>query len=298
MEKRLVDGIYIGSHVSMSGPEYYLASVKEALSYGANTFMFYTGAPQNSFRRNIDQLLIDEGRALIRQSNINESKIVVHAPYIINLGNKSNNAIYEMSKSFLIEELRRVHAFGPKILVLHPGSHVGTGIENGLKSVAEALDEVLAKDGTDVRIALETMAGKGSEIGSTFDEIHYLLAHSAYPNRLGVCLDTCHVNDAGVNVHEVDELLARFDQIIGLKQLLCIHINDSKNVMGARKDRHANLGYGEIGFATILAYVVHPLLRDIPKILETPYINETPPYKKEIAMLHDGHYEEGWIEKL
>ena len=288
--------LFLGSHVSMSGPEYYLGSVKEALSYGANTFMFYTGAPQNSIRKPVNELNILEGRKLIKESGIDESKIIVHAPYIINIGNRDNLAVYESSKSFLIQELRRVSAFGPRILVLHPGSHVGTGIENGLSSVAAALDEVFAQDGTEVRIALETMAGKGSEVGATFEEIAYLLTHSKHPERLGVCLDTCHINDAGMNVHDVDGVLNRFDEIIGLQNLLCLHINDSKNVMGAHKDRHANIGYGEIGFDTIHAYIKHPRLEAISKILETPYINEKPPYQKEIAMLRSGKFEAGWSE--
>ena len=290
--------LFIGSHVSMSGPEFYLGSVKEALSYGANTFMFYTGAPQNSYRKPVGELKIKEGRKAIADAGIDESKIIVHAPYIINIGNKTNPAVYESSKKFLIEELRRVAAFGPRILVLHPGSHVGLGVEGGLSSVVEALDEVLEQDGTNVRIALETMAGKGSEVGATFEEISYLLTNSHHPERLGVCLDTCHINDAGINVHEVDEVLNTFDRVIGLEKLLCLHVNDSKNVMGAHKDRHANIGYGEIGFATIHAYIKHPRLADVPKILETPYIGEKAPYQKEIAMLREGVFEEGWIEKL
>ncbi|MFA5480866.1 MAG: deoxyribonuclease IV [Bacilli bacterium] len=290
--------MFLGSHVSMAGPEYYLGSVKEALSYGANTFMFYTGAPQNSIRKPVEELMIDEGRQLIKEAGIDESKIIVHAPYIINIGNKDNRAVYDASKKFLIEELRRVKAFGTSILVLHPGSHVGTGVDNGLLSICEALDDVLANDGTNVRIALETMAGKGSEVGSTFEEIKYLLNHSQYNHRLGVCLDTCHINDAGFDVHNIEEVLANFDAIIGLENLLCIHVNDSKNIRGAHKDRHANIGYGEIGFDTIHSYIKHPRLENIPKILETPYYEGKPPYQKEIAMLRAGELEEGWLERL
>ncbi|MDD3207074.1 MAG: deoxyribonuclease IV [Bacilli bacterium] len=288
--------LYIGSHVSMAGPDYYLGSVKEALSYGSSTFMFYTGAPQNSIRKPIAELKIEEGRKLIKEAGIDESKIVVHAPYIINIGNKTNPAIYESSKTFLIQELKRVQAFGASILVLHPGSHVGSGIEVGLESIVEALDEVLDKDGTNVKIALETMAGKGSEVGATFEEISHLITNARHQDRLGVCLDTCHINDAGMNVHNVDEVLEKFDQVIGLNKLLCLHVNDSKNVMGAHKDRHANIGYGEIGFKTIHAYIKHPRLENIPKILETPYINDKPPYKEEIAMLRSGEFVEGWID--
>ncbi len=290
--------LYLGSHVSMSGPEYYLGSVKEALSYGANAFMFYTGAPQNAYRKPLGELRIEEGRKALIEAGIDESKIIVHAPYIINIGNSTNPAVYDSSKKLLIEELRRVAAFGPRILVLHPGSHVGIGVEGGLSSVVAALDEVFEVDGTDVKIALETMAGKGSEVGATFEEISYLLTHSRNPKRLGVCLDTCHINDAGINVHEVDEVLNSFDRVIGLDKLLCLHVNDSKNVMGAHKDRHANIGYGEIGFATIHAYIKHPRLENIPKILETPYINDKAPYQKEIAMLRAGIFEDGWVEKL
>ncbi|MFA7378512.1 MAG: deoxyribonuclease IV [Erysipelotrichia bacterium] len=290
--------LYIGSHVSMSGPDFYLGSVKEALSYGSSTFMFYTGAPQNSIRKPTDELKIKEGRKLIQEAGIDESKIVVHAPYIINIGNKTNSSVYESSKAFLIQELKRVQAFGASILVLHPGSHVGSGIEVGLESIVEALDEVLDKDGTNVKIALETMAGKGSEVGANFEEISHLIKNARHQDRLGVCLDTCHINDAGINVHNVDEVLAKFDQVIGLNKLLCLHVNDSKNVMGAHKDRHANIGYGEIGFETIHAYIKHPRLENIPKILETPYINNKPPYKEEIAMLRNGKFIEGWIDKI
>ncbi len=290
--------LYIGSHVSMSGPDYYLGSVKEALSYGANTFMFYTGAPQNSYRKPVNELLIEEGRKAIQDAGIDESKIIVHAPYIINIGNKTNPSVYDSSKKFLIEELRRVSAFGPRILVLHPGSHVGLGVEGGLESVVEALDEVFKIDDTNVKIALETMAGKGSEVGTSFEEINYILTHSAHPERLGVCLDTCHINDAGMNVHDIEGVLNKFDKVIGLDKLLCIHVNDSKNVMGAHKDRHANIGYGEIGFDTIYAYIKHPRLENVPKILETPYIEQKAPYQKEISMLKSGVFEEGWVEKL
>ncbi|MFA5235928.1 MAG: deoxyribonuclease IV [Bacilli bacterium] len=286
--------LWIGSHVGLGGPDYYLGTVKEALSYGANTFMFYTGAPQNSFRKPLEEMKIPEGKALIATSGIDPTKIVVHAPYIINLGNTVNQETFDIGIQFLITELRRVEAFGATMLVLHPGAHVGAGEEVGLPRIVEGLDKVLAQDGTKVRIALETMAGKGSEMGRSFEQIRYLLDHCRFPERLGVCMDTCHLNDSGYDVHDVDGILDTFDRIVGLDRLLVVHINDSKNVKGAQKDRHENLGYGEIGFETICRYVHHPRLAHVPKILETPWINEKAPYKEEISMLRSQKWVSGW----
>ena len=289
--------LYIGSHVSMNGPEFYLGSVKEALSYGATTFMFYTGAPQNTYRKPTSELKIQEGRKLIAEHGIDESKIVVHAPYIINRANKSREDLFDLSIKVIGSEIQRTADFGCQILVLHPGAHVGQGEETGIDNLAECLDEVLSKDNTNVKIALETMAGKGSEIGITFEQIRAIIDKCHYPERLGVCLDTCHVSDAGYDIHDVDELLKEFDKVIGLDRLLVVHINDSKNPRAAHKDRHENIGYGYIGFDTLNKYIHHPLLNGIPKILETPYVNEKPPYKTEIQMFKDGKYVEGWREK-
>ena len=290
--------ILIGSHVSMSGPEYYLGSVKEAISYGSTTFMFYTGAPQNSFRKPTSELRIAEARELIKQSGFDESKIIVHAPYIINIGNSQNSELYEISKRNLTQELRRVKDFGLSILVLHPGSHVKTGIENGLNSIINALNEIFENDGTDVKIALETMAGKGSELGANFNEIKSIIDGVNKKERIGVCLDTCHISDEGVDVSKVDDVLDEFDKIIGLDKLLCIHINDSKNPRESHKDRHENIGYGYIGFETINNFVHNPRLSNIPKILETPYVNGKAPYKKEIEMLKNSTFIENWRDNL
>lgn len=284
--------LYIGCHVSMSGPEYYLGSVKEALSYEANTFMFYTGAPQNTIRLPLERLRIEEGRALIKSSGLDESKIVVHAPYIINIANKLNVDTYELGKKHLLSELKRTHAFGPKILVLHPGSHVGTGEENGLESIIEALNEVLSNDGTDVKIALETMAGKGSEMGTSFEQLAHIISRLEKPERVGVCLDTCHINDNGLDVGDFDTILKDFDKTIGLNKLLVVHVNDTKNPMGAHKDRHENIGYGFLGFDILNKVVHHPLLKGIPMILETPYYEGNPPYKKEIEMFRKQSFED------
>ena len=288
----------IGSHVGMNGPEYYLGSVKEALSYGATTFMFYTGAPQNSYRKPLDTLKIAEGRALIKASGIDESKIVVHAPYIINPANFSNPELYQLSMDLILNELIRTAAFGAKILVLHPGASVGQDREQCILAIAKVLDIVLEGAHNDVKIALETMAGKGTEMGITFEEIKAIIDHSKYPEKLGVCFDTCHTSDSGYNLFEFDSVLDEFDRIIGLDKILVVHLNDSKNVRGAHKDRHENLGYGEIGFETLNYIAHHPAFKDVPKILETPYYNEKPPYKTEIQMLKEGKYIEGWRDNI
>ena len=288
--------LLIGSHVAMNAPEYYLGSVKEAISYNASTFMFYTGAPQNSFRKPLNELMINEGRALLAKHGFDESKLVVHAPYIINAANPVKPDLLELSIKTIINELQRTAAFGASILVLHPGNHLGAGAETAITVLAHSLDEVFSQDGTNVKIALETMAGKGSEIGITFEEIRQIIDKCQYPDRLGVCLDTCHVHDAGYDVNDADGLLEEFDRVVGLDRLLVVHVNDSKNVRNAHKDRHENLGYGEIGFDALNRIANHPLLKSIPKILETPYINEKAPYSDEIRMLRDELFVDNWKE--
>lgn len=279
--------VLLGSHISMCAPDYFLGTVKEALSYGENTFMFYTGAPQNSIRVPLEKCKIIEGQKLLKENNIDIDKIVVHAPYIINLGNSIDENKFELAKKVLKTELNRTYAFGCKLLVLHPGLHIGQGEEIGLKQIIKGLNEVLKEDTTDVTICLETMAGKGSELGKTFDEIAYIINNSQFKNRLGVCLDTCHINDAGYNVENIDEVLDLFDKKIGLNRLKVIHLNDSKNIKGSHKDRHENIGKGTIGLNTLKKYVFNEKLIDVPKILETPYINGLPPYKDEIKLLKE-----------
>ena len=291
MEK---ETIYLGSHVGMNGPDYYLGSVKEALSYGANTFMFYTGAPQNTYRKPLEELKIDEGRALIKEAGIDESKIIVHAPYIINPANFGREDLIELSINVLTSELIRTHAFHVNTIVLHPGASVGQDRTEAMKSCAHVIDIALENAANDVKIAIETMAGKGSEIGITFQEVKFILDEIKNKDKVGVCLDTCHIHDAGYDVNDIDHILEEFDKIIGLDKLLVIHINDSKNMIGAHKDRHENIGYGQIGFSALSAFVHHPKLKDVPKILETPYYNEKPPYKEEIQMLLNNEFIEGW----
>ena len=289
--------LLIGSHVSMNAPEYYLGSVKEAISYGSSTFMFYTGAPQNSYRKPLKDLMIEEGRSLLAKNGFDESKLVVHAPYIINAANPNRPELLELSIKTIIDELQRTAAFGASMMVLHPGNHLGAGPEAAIKVLAHSLDEVFSKDGTNVKIAIETMAGKGSEIGTTFQEVRQIIDECHYPERLGVCLDTCHVHDAGYDVTDADALLKEFDKVIGLDRLLVVHVNDSKNPRCAHKDRHENLGYGEIGFEALCRIANHPLLSNIPKILETPYINEKPPYSDEIRLLRAESFEPNWKER-
>lgn len=292
------DKIYLGCHINLSSPKYYLQTVEQAHSFGANTFMFYTGAPQNTFRKSTSELWIKEGREKIKELGINESKIVIHAPYIINLANVANPSTKELARSFLKQELKRVNDFGVKILVLHPGSHVNQGKEIGLNAIVDGLNDVLENDNSDVKIAIESMAGKGSELGSSFEELQFILTNVKKPERLGVCLDTCHLSDAGYNIHDIDNLLNEFDKIIGLNKLLVFHINDSKNEPGSHKDRHENLGYGHIGFETIAKIVHHDKLKDVPKILETPYVNDKPPYKKEIEMLLENKFINNWKDLI
>lgn len=290
--------IYLGSHVSMSSPDFYLGSVRSALEWGENTFMFYTGAPQNSYRLPLERLKIEEGRKLLKENNIDESKIIVHAPYLINLGSKEKIDNYELAKKLVINELQRTEAFGCKTLVLHPGNHLKASKIEGLNNIVEGLNYIFENDNTDVKIALETMSGKGSELGTTFEDINYIINNCKYSDRLGVCLDTCHINDYGYDVKDIDHILDEFNQIIGLEKLLVVHVNDSKNPIGAHKDRHDNIGYGTIGFETLSKYIHHPLLINVPKILETPYVNEKPPYKKEVEMLLNNAFEDNWRENL
>lgn len=282
----------IGSHVSMSGKEMMLGSVKEALSYQATTFMFYTGAPQNTARKPVSELRIDEAKELMKEHHIDINDVVVHAPYIINLANTVKPETFELAVSFLKQEIDRCEAIGISRLVLHPGAHVKAGEDVGLEQIVKGLNMVLSANQT-VHIALETMAGKGSELGIDFDQIAYIIQNVKHNELLGVCLDTCHLNDAGYDLTKFDDILDEFEQKIGLDRLLVVHVNDSKNERGAHKDRHENIGYGYIGFETLNYIVHHPKLKDVPKILETPYIEDHAPYKEEIEMFESQTFNNG-----
>lgn len=279
----------IGSHVSMSGKEMMLASAKEAVSYDANTFMLYTGAPQNTRRKEISELNIDAAWQYMKEHGIEE--FVVHAPYIINLANTVKPETFQLAVEFLQKEIERTQAMGSRLLVLHPGSHVKAGVEAGTAQIIKGLNEVLTKD-MDCFIALETMAGKGDEIGRTFEELAAIYDGVRLNEKLRVCFDTCHVHDAGYDiVHDFDGVIDEFDRILGKDQIQVFHINDSKNVCGSHKDRHENIGKGYIGFDALYRIVHAPAFEAIPKILETPYVEvpgsdkKAPPYKEEIAML-------------
>ena len=283
--------ILLGSHVGMSGKEMFLGSVKEAESYGANTLMVYTGAPQNTRRKEIKDLRLEEGLAYAGQAGIRE--VVIHAPYIINLGNTEKPEMFDFGTEFLAKELTRTAAFHSKVLVLHPGSALSAGAEAGIEQIAKGLNWVLNADDSDVNIALETMAGKGSEVGRTFEELRMIYDRVEKKDRLRVCFDTCHVNDAGYDlVNDYEGVLAQFDKILGLDQIAVIHVNDSLNPLGAHKDRHANIGKGTIGFETLQRIVHDERFAAVPKILETPWLcaegenkKTIPPYKEEIALL-------------
>lgn len=287
----------IGSHVSMSAPDYILGSVKEALSYNANALMLYTGAPQNTRRKPMNQLKIKEAFSLMEENGIAKSSVIVHAPYIINLANCFKPETFELGVDFLRQEIERVKELEATILVLHPGSHVKAGEEKGLEKIVEGLDLAMENIGN-VQIAIETMAGKGSEIGYDFHHIRYLIDHAKYSEHIKVCMDTCHLHDAGFDLSDFDAVLDSFDEIVGLDRLVCMHINDSKNVRGAKKDRHANIGFGEIGFNVLNEIVHNPRVEDVVKILETPFVNGHAPYKYEIEMLKENTFDSSLIEKL
>lgn len=282
--------LIIGSHVGMSSPDYYIGSINEALSYGANTFMIYTGAPQNTRRQTTDKMKAAEGIEYLKEKGIDINNVVAHAPYIINLGNSVNESTYELAVSFLSDELQRVADFGIKMVVMHPGAHVGAGVEKGTAQIIKGLNTVLDKDTSGTLIALETMAGKGTEIGRSFEEIKAIIDGVNNKKQIGVCLDTCHISDAGYDVHDIDGVLDEFDRVIGLEYLKVIHVNDSKNPRGAGKDRHENIGFGTIGYDTLIKYIYSPRLSHLPKILETPYVNGVPPYKEEIAMIKNREF--------
>ena len=293
----------IGSHVGMSGKDMLLGSAKKAVSYGADTFMFYTGAPQNTRRKEISELNIGPAWEYMEEHGIDD--IVVHAPYIINLANTVKPETYELAERFLALELERAAACRSRVLILHPGAHVGAGVDAGIGQIIRGLNHILTPD-TPVCIALETMAGKGSEIGRSFEELARIYDGVTCSDKLRVCFDTCHTSDSGYDIiHDFDGVIEEFDRLIGKDQIAVFHINDSKNPAGAAKDRHANIGFGQIGFEALNYIVHHPDFEDVPKILETPYVpsptqpkKSFAPYKYEIEMLRQGSFDPELLEKI
>ena len=294
--------LIIGSHVGFTSNKQLLGSIEEALSYGANTFMFYTGAPQNTRRSPINDELTYKAYELMKEHNIDLEKIIIHAPYIVNLGYIEN---FDFSVDFLKQELYRASQLGVKHVVLHPGASVSYTKEESIQSIIDGLNLILDNN-LDVTICLETMAGKGTEIGRSVDEIKTIIDGVKLKNKIGVCLDTCHLSDSGIDISKFDEYLDLFDKEIGLSYIKCIHINDSKNDLGSHKDRHENFGLGNLGFDNLINIIYNERLKDIPKILETPYVTKDddskekiyPPYKVEIDMIRNKAFDNDLITKI
>jgi len=294
--------LIIGSHVGFTSKKQLLGSVEEALSYGSNTFMFYTGAPQNTSRSPINDELTYKAYELMKENNIDLEKVIIHAPYIVNLGNIDK---FEFSVEFLKQEVYRASQLGIKNVVLHPGASVKYTKKESIQSIIDGLNLILDNN-LDVTICLETMAGKGTEIGSTLEDIKTIINGVKFKNKIGVCLDTCHLSDSGIDISKFDEYLDLFEKELGLSYIKCIHINDSKNNQGSHKDRHENFGFGELGFDNLINIIYNERLKDIPKILETPYVSIDdeskekiyPPYKYEIEMIRNKTFDENLITKI
>ena len=283
--------LIIGSHVSFNSKAQLLGSVREALSYNANTFMIYTGGAQSTLRSDINSECTYEAFKLMIENNINPKNVIVHAPYIVNLANKSDINKYNFYIEFLIKELNRVKELGLDKMVLHPGSATTCTKEEAISNIAEAINKIY-ENTTDVMILLEYMAGKGNEVGSSIGELKGIIDKINDKDRIGVCIDTCHMNDSGVDIAKFDEFLDEFDREIGIDKIKCVHVNDSLNPIGSHKDRHANIGYGTIGFDNLINVVYNNRLEGIPFILETPYINRNnkdayAPYKMEIESIRN-----------
>ena len=291
--------LYIGSHVGFNKKTQLVGSVEEALKYNANTFMFYTGAPQNTVRSTIEDGLTLQAMSIMKEHNMDYSKVIVHAPYIINLANGDKDK-FDFSVNFLTEEIHRCEQLGIKYMVLHPGSHVGLGIDVGIENMIKGFNLIFDTLGnTSVIILLETMAGKGSEVGSKLEEIAKIIDGCNYKENLGVCLDTCHLHDAGYDIENFDAFLEEFDKLIGIDKIGCIHVNDSKNDRAAHKDRHENIGFGHIGFDTLIKIIYNERLGNVPRILETPYVDkEYAPYKHEIEMIRRKVFDPDLINKI
>jgi deoxyribonuclease-4 len=295
--------LIIGSHVSFKNDTQLVGSVKETLEYKANAFMFYTGAPQNTNRKDINDNITMEAYQMMKDNNIDLNNVVVHAPYIINLSNSNN---FDFSVNFLTQECERCNQLGINKIILHPGSAVnGMDRKIAIKNIIDGLNIILDNN-YNVKILLETMAGKGNEIGKDFEELGDIIKGIKYKDKIGICLDTCHINDAGYNIENFDKILDDLDNIVGLKYLGCIHVNDSKNVIASHKDRHENIGFGTIGFEKLIKIIYNKRIENIPKILETPYITADdtskerlyPPYKYEIEMIRNKKFDQDMIKKI
>lgn len=297
--------LLIGSHVSFRSNDQLVGSVKEALSYGSNCFMFYTGAPQNTKRCKLDYDLTVKARNLLYENNIELKNIIIHAPYIINLANNEKEESYRFSINFLKDEINRASMLGVEKIVLHPGSFVNLDLDKGINNVINALNEVITYN-QEVKICLETMAGKGSEICYKLEHIKRIIDGVRYSDKIMVCLDTCHLHDAGYNMASFDEFLKEFDEVIGMDKIGCVHVNDSKNDISSHKDRHENIGYGYVGFDNLINIIYDDKLANVPKILETPYVSSSddkkqrvyPPYKFEIEMIRKKTFNDNLLNDI
>lgn len=293
----------IGSHVAMKAPKMLAGSAKEAHSYDANAMMIFTGAPQNTRRKDVSEMNIPEGQRLLKLYGIDH--IIGHAPYIINLGNTVKLQNLTFGISFMKEEIKRCDALGIEALSFHPGAHLNQGPEVALKQIGHALNEIIEPN-QKVSIAIETMAGKGTEVGITFEQIAEIFDNCQSNDKLSVTMDTCHMSDAGYDVkNDFDGVLNEFDHIVGLDKLSVIHLNDSKNERGSHKDRHEDIGFGTIGFDALNYVAHHPQLENIPKIMETPYVKRDEndkkriaPFKPEIEMLRLNKFDPEMKTKL
>lgn len=290
--------LIIGSHVSYKNDTQLVGSVEEAISYGSNAFMFYTGAPQNTMRGEINDLITLEALNIMKDHNIALENVICHAPYIINLANNSDMDKYKFAIEFLRKEIERCIKLGVRKIVLHPGSATKLDRDYAINNIIYALNKILMPE-DDIIILLETMAGKGTEIGINIEELAYIIDHIELKDKVGVCLDTCHLNDSGIDIDTFDDYLKSFDTRIGIDKIGCVHINDSKNPLGSKKDRHENLGYGTIGFETLIKVIYNEKLSNVPKILETPYIDRLyAPYKHEIKMIKDKTFNPNLINDI
>ena len=283
--------LIIGSHVSFNSKKQILGSVEEALSYNANTFMIYTGGAQSTARSSINDEFTYEAFKVMLENNINPKNVIVHAPYIVNLANKSDERKYDFYIDFMANELNRVKELGLDKIVLHPGSATTCSREEAILNIVNGINKIYEKT-SDVMILLEYMSGKGNEVGTSILELKNIIDKIDDKDRIGVCLDTCHMNDSGIDISKFNEFLDEFDLMIGIDKIKCVHVNDSMNTIGSHKDRHANIGYGTIGFDNLINVVYNERLNGIPFILETPYINRNnkdayAPYKMEIESIRN-----------
>lgn len=290
--------LILGSHVSYKNDTQLVGSVKEALSYGSNTFMFYTGAPQNTQRGTINDLLTIDALNLMKENNIALENVICHAPYIVNLANNQDLEKYQFAQDFLRNEINRCETLGVRYIVLHPGSATKLERSYAIDNIVNGINNVLVEE-DNIVILLETMAGKGTELGINIDEIKYIIDHINFQDKVGVCLDTCHLNDSGIDIAKFDDYLSEFESKIGLNKIGCIHVNDSKNPINSHKDRHENLGFGTIGWDNLLNVIYHPSLENVPKILETPYVNrDFAPYKQEMEAIKNKQFNPNLYEDI